>query len=88
MKATPTFNLALCEKFHIRPLEFDGRSDAVLHPFDRSGRKHMEYVNQRGNYSDVPVETIMPAMLEAYPRLVGPKRGPRPDFEKEAEGVG
>jgi transglutaminase-like putative cysteine protease len=88
VKATPTFNLSLCDKFHIRPLEFDGRSDAVLHPFDRSGRQHMEYVNQRGSYADVPVETLMPAMLEAYPRLAGLKRGPAPDFEKEAERLG
>jgi transglutaminase-like putative cysteine protease len=88
VKATPTFNLSLCDKFHIRPLEFDGRSDAVLHPFDRSGRQHMEYVNQRGSYADVPVDTLMPAMLEAYPRLAGLKRGSRPDFEKEAERLG
>jgi transglutaminase-like putative cysteine protease len=87
VKATPTFNVTLCEKFGIRSLDFDGRADAVLHPFDRSGRRHMEYVKQRGNYADVPVESIMPAMLEAYPRLVGLKRGPRTDFEKETESV-
>jgi transglutaminase-like putative cysteine protease len=87
VKATPTFNLSLCEKFHIQPLEFDGRSDAVLHPFDRSGRRHMEYVDQRGSYADVPVEIIMPAMLKAYPGLAGLKRCKGSDFEKEAENV-
>jgi transglutaminase-like putative cysteine protease len=88
VKATPTFNLSLCEKFHIHPLEFDGRSDAVLHPFDRTGRRHMEYVNQRGSYPDVPVGTIMPAMLAAYPRLAGLKRVKGSDFEKEAADAG
>jgi len=87
VKATPAFNLSLCQKFHIHPLEFDGRSDAVMHPFDRSGRRHMEYVNQRGSYPDVPVETIMPAMLKAYPGLAGLKRCKGSDFEKEAENV-
>lgn len=85
VKATPTFNVSLCQKFQILPLEFDGRSDAILHPFDRTGRRHMEYVNQRGSYSDVPVETIMPAMLETYPRLAELKKCRGSDFEQEAE---
>jgi hypothetical protein len=29
VKATPTFNLTLCEKFGIRPLDFDGRGKAT-----------------------------------------------------------
>ena len=37
IKATPAFNLSLCEKFHIKPLEFDGLSDAILHPYDPTG---------------------------------------------------
>jgi len=87
VKATPTFNLTLCQKFGIRPLEFDGRGDAVLHPFDQSGRRHMEYVNERGSYADVPVEIIMPAMLAAYPKLAALNRSRRGDFEKEAEAL-
>jgi transglutaminase-like putative cysteine protease len=88
VKATPTFNLTLCEKFRIRPLDFDGRADAVFHPFDRDGRQHMEYLRQRGSYADVPVEIIMPAMLEAYPRLNQFSKGQRGDFAKEAEEQG
>ena len=88
IKATPTFNLTLCEKFRIRPLEFDGRADAVFHPFDRDGRQHMEYLRQRGSYGDVPVEILMPAMLEAYPRLAQFSKAPRADFAKEAEEQG
>lgn len=85
VKATPTFNLTLCEKFRIRPLDFNGREDAVFHPFDRDGRQHMEYLRQRGSYADVPVDIIMPAMLAAYPRLAALGRAPRGDFAAEAE---
>jgi hypothetical protein len=88
IKATPTFNLTLCEKFHIHPLDFDGRADAVFHPFDRDGRQHMEYLRQRGSYADVPVEILMPAMLEAYPRLAQVGKAPRGDFAREAEEQG
>ncbi|MBV8538038.1 MAG: transglutaminase family protein, partial [Alphaproteobacteria bacterium] len=59
VKATPTFNRTLCDKFHIHPLEFDGRRDATLHPYDRAGRQHMEYVRQRGTYADVPTDLLM-----------------------------
>ena len=30
VKATPAFNLSLCQRFGVRPLEFDGKSDALL----------------------------------------------------------
>jgi transglutaminase-like putative cysteine protease len=82
VKATPTFNLGLCERFGLRALDFDGRADALLHPFDREGRAHMEYVRQRGSFADVPIEIILPAMLAAYPPLAEAARG---DFAREAE---
>jgi len=85
VKATPTFNLALCEKFGIRPLDFDGREDAILHPFDRAGRQHMEYIRDRGSYVDVPVGLIMQAMISAYPRLAQLAKGRRGSFTREAE---
>ena len=43
-KATPAFNLELCERFGLLPLEFDGAADSIYHPFDRAGNRHMEYV--------------------------------------------
>ena len=69
VKATPAFNLALCEKFRVKPLEFDGRSDAIFHPFDADDRRHMEYLRDRGSYADVPVDEIREAFRVAYPRL-------------------
>lgn len=69
VKATPAFNLALCEKFRVKPLEFDGRSDSIFHPFDADERRHMEYLRDRGSFADVPVAEIREAFREYYPRL-------------------
>jgi transglutaminase-like putative cysteine protease len=66
VKATPAFNLGLCEKFGVRPLEFDGRSDSLYHPFDVEGRRHMEYVRDRGTFTDFPFEKMVAALKEAY----------------------
>jgi len=69
VKATPAFNLALCRKFRVKPLEFDGREDSIFHPFDEDDRRHMEYLRDRGTYADVPAEQIQQAFREAYPKF-------------------
>jgi transglutaminase-like putative cysteine protease len=76
VKATPAFNIELCEKFELLPLEFDGRSDSLYHPFDASGNRHMEYVNSRGTYSDLPLEDIIRTFRQEY--SFGDRR-PEPD---------
>ncbi len=65
-KATPAFNLALCEKFGLLPLEFDGVHDSIYHAFDRAGHKHMEYVKQRGSFNDVPLADIVATFRDLY----------------------
>jgi transglutaminase-like putative cysteine protease len=74
VKATPAFNLALCTRFRVKPLEFDGVNDSVFHPFDEDNRRHMEYVRERGSFADVPADAIRRAFDETYPRafLLGP----------------
>jgi transglutaminase-like putative cysteine protease len=69
VKATPAFNLALCTRFRVKPLEFDGREDSIFHPFDEDDRRHMEYLRDRGVYADVPVDEIQQAFREAYPKF-------------------
>ena len=69
VKATPAFNLALCTRFRVKPLEFDGRADSIFHPFDEDDRRHMEYLRDRGVYADVPVDEIQGAFRDAYPKL-------------------
>ncbi len=69
VKATPAFDLKLCEAFGVVPLEFDGRSDSTLHPFDRAGKLHMEYVVDRGSFADLPLAELTRVTLEHYPHL-------------------
>ncbi len=69
VKATPAFNIELCRRFRVKPLEFDGREDSIFHPFDEQDRRHMEYLRDRGSHADVPVAEITRAFREAYPVL-------------------
>ena len=70
VKATPAFNIELCERFGLEPLEFDGTRDSLYHPFDRAGNRHMEYVNERGEYEDLPYEEMMNVFRQHYPRMM------------------
>lgn len=70
VKATPAFNLSLCERFGVKPLEFDGRNDSLFHEYDRGGRRHMEYIRERGNFLDVPHENIIADFRKTYPRIL------------------
>ncbi len=86
VKATPAFNLTLCQKAGTQPLEFDGATDSILHPFDRAGRRHMEYVRDRGTYADVPRAEIVQSWDAHYPPNVEWKRdSAHGDFEREVE---
>ena len=79
VKATPAFNLAMCTRFRVKPLEFDGREDSIFHPFDEDDRRHMEYVRWRGEYADVPADDIKRVFSETYPELfnLGPAAAQR-----------
>jgi transglutaminase-like putative cysteine protease len=83
VKATPAFDLALCERVGLKPLEFDGENDSLFHPYDREGRHHMEYLRDRGPFADVPFETIQADFQKLYPALMKSK-GLAGDFHAEA----
>jgi transglutaminase-like putative cysteine protease len=68
VKATPAFNLSLCTRFRVKPLEFDGTADSLFHPFDEDNRRHMEYVRERGSFADVPADEIKRVFRETYPK--------------------
>ena len=86
VKATPAFNLSLCTRFKVRPLEFDGINDSVFHEFDTEGKRHMEYLRDHGHFSDLPFEIIFSALRKAHPKLFEQSdAGKSPDFAKEAE---
>ncbi|MDR7096543.1 transglutaminase-like domain-containing protein [Hydrogenophaga laconesensis] len=69
-KATPAFNIELCDKFGLLPLEFDGENDSLYHPFDREGRQHMEYVNDHGAFDDLPLARMRAVFSELYPYML------------------
>lgn len=69
VKATPAFNLALCRMFKVAPLEFDGRSDSVFHPFNTEGARYMEYLTDHGQFDDLPLELFLGHLRHSYPHL-------------------
>ena len=89
VKATPAFNIELCEKFGLLPLEFDGTTDSLYHPFDREGRQHMEYVNERGEFDDVPLDAMKATFAVEYPFMSfaegGSAFGPDADFDRDVD---
>ena len=69
VKATPVFSKLLCRLYGIRPLEFDGVSDSLYHPYDRNGRRHMEFLAWHGEFDDFPYELVVGGIRSAHPKL-------------------
>ena len=65
-KVSSAFNVELCQRFGTKVLEWDGHGDALMHPYDESGRRHMEYVHDRGMYRDLPLDDIFATFDEIY----------------------
>lgn len=82
VKATPAFNLGLCEKFHLKPLDFDGTDDSIYHPFDLNGNRHMEYLHDRGTFADVPIDKIISTFQREY---VVDDSLEKADFDKDVD---
>ncbi len=82
LKATPAFNIELCRKFQLKPLDFNGREDALFHSFDLEGNRHMEYVQYRGEFADVPLDRIKATFEKRYPL---PPPSDQSDFDQEVE---
>lgn len=73
-KLTPAFDRALCARFGVQTLDWDGHGDALFHPFDASGRLHMTYLRDHGTRDDLPFEEMMQAYRQAYPLMFDPAR--------------
>ena len=70
LKASPVFNIEMCERFHVLPMEFDGTSDSLMQPYNARNQKHMEYVNFHGEFDDLPFDLLSEEMHRDYPGLV------------------
>lgn len=66
VKATPAFNIELCRKHRILPLEFNGREDSIFHPFNADKKQFMEYIDVHGSYADIPVDEIVIGWEKIY----------------------
>lgn len=69
VRATPVFNKLLCRLYGITPLEFDGTADSMYHPYDRKGRRHMEFLGEHGEFADFPYRLVVDGLRAAHPRL-------------------
>jgi len=69
VKATPAFNIELCEKFGLKPLEFDGHTDSLYHAFDLVGNQHMEYLLDRGTFDYFPYAEMVTDIRALYKNL-------------------
>ncbi len=67
-KATPAFNIQLCKKHKVIPLEFDGCNDSIFHPYNIDKKQFMEYVADHGTYADIPVDKIVAEWKATYGR--------------------
>jgi transglutaminase-like putative cysteine protease len=66
VKATPAFDLEMCQKHHIIPVEFDGKNNATFHRNNQEGKLHIEYVHDYGHYPDLPLEEMLEARVKVY----------------------
>src|SRR5690349_9215817 len=69
IQATPVFNKTLCRLYGMTPLEFDGKSHSIYHPFDRHGRAHMEFTHLHGEFTDLPYDQVVDGIRSAHPRI-------------------
>jgi len=77
VKATPVFDLKLCENNRIVPVEFGGESDAIFHLHNRDGKLHIEYLEDLGrHYDDLPLDKLHNALIQTFgsKALEPPKR--------------
>lgn len=85
VKATPAFNIEMCQRFQVLPLEFDGSADSLMHPYNALQQRHMEYVKQHGEFDDLPYDQLVAEMQRSYPQLIAASAGKiSGDFEHEA----
>ncbi len=69
VKANPAFNIELCNKFNLVPVEFTGEGDAMFSPVDLEGTPHIEYFEDYGLVDDLDYDAIRKVFEDGYPHL-------------------
>lgn len=65
VKATPAFDLEMCQENRIIPVEFDGECNATFHSQNQDGELHIEYVQDHGHYDDFPFDEMMKIRIQS-----------------------
>ncbi len=80
LKLTPVFDKNTALKAGFVPLiEFDGSHDALFESHDEEGNAFVEYVEDYGTYSDLPIEQIVDIFTKAYPHMFSRTEFPKRD---------
>jgi len=66
VQSTPAFNIELCHKHQVMPLEFNGREDSIFQAYNLEKKQFMEYVEYHGSHADISVDTIVAAWERGY----------------------
>jgi len=86
IKATPAFNIEMCDKFDIIPVEFDGFTDAIFHERNKKGELHIEYLKYHGTFAGLPFKEIMRAFIDQYGahvnKVLGYRKNQYTDLER------
>lgn len=69
LKVSPAFNVELCQKCNVAPLNFDGENDSLFQQFDNEGNNFMEYLEDYGHFEDVPTDFIFENFKSNYPSI-------------------
>jgi transglutaminase-like putative cysteine protease len=69
LKVTPAFDARLCHYLGVATLEFDGIEDAIFQQFDEQGNVFMEYLDDYGNFSDMPYDLAIGEFIKHYPHI-------------------
>ena len=64
-----TLNQDLVQKKSLRPVEFCKNNNCLMHSKTIDGKKHIEYINDHGLYSDVNIHQIQQWLSQCYPHL-------------------
>ena len=67
VKATPAFDLKMCERNRIVPVEFDGENDAMFHSHNKDGKLHIEYLKHLGHgLDDLPLDRLWDILTQHF----------------------
>lgn len=66
IKATPAFDLRMCNENGFIPVEFDGCNNAMFPSHNKEGKPHIEYLLDRGPFDDIPLDHIRKALIERH----------------------